>query len=55
MTIHTCDKCNNKIKGKPVLITLDMFWHRVELCEACAQPVIVFLKKESLFQEASAA
>jgi len=47
VTIKKCDKCRKVIKGEPVLAGVG-FWKRVELCQACGEPVLKFLRASNL-------
>lgn len=50
MTIHKCDKCGEELKNEPIQVGVGHF-HRVELCDTCAQPVIEFLTSQQLLEE----
>jgi hypothetical protein len=54
MLIHTCDKCGAEIGGSPldresIDVRVGGGWG-VELCKACARPVIQFLKRSLLLE-----
>jgi len=50
MYVSKCDKCKKEISDKK--ITVD-FGHlvRVDLCEKCGSPVVLFLKKSKLLEK----
>jgi len=54
MLIHRCDKCGAEIGGSPldresIDVSVGGGWG-VELCKACAKPVIQFLKRSQLLE-----
>lgn len=49
MTIHTCDKCGATLDQEPLQIGIG-FVYRVELCKACGEPMIAFLRNANLLQ-----
>jgi hypothetical protein len=54
MLIHRCDKCGTEIGGKPLdreSVTVNIGGGLgVELCKACARPVIRFLQLSQLLE-----
>lgn len=54
MVIRKCDKCGAEIGGQPldresINVSVGGGWG-VELCKACAKPVIHFLKRSQLLE-----
>ena len=53
MRIIKCDLCKKKIKKEPIIIGVNGYFNRVELCEKCGAPILRFLRKHKFIRKKS--